>query len=764
MPEEPKPQGDGRDVLVTGAPVIEVFNSSDSDAFVHPRGTIRLSWQLANVQSVTVVAEDIDGQNELPPVLISPPAPVDGVPVTEFGNEINLKVPRTRRWRGRYRMIAANGSGAAPAEAEIAFDSGFAPFRVGAARHPLYMTEVGRLFFGYEYNGQKASGDLDEGPPVSPNRNHQYARAFIIEEDSADPNRQSLVIVVCDLMSISPAIRRAVVARFSQSSRLKRFVDPGVGGRGANLMLCATHTHSACGGYSDFGLYGYTADGYDSQVVMWITNAIFNAVYRADKALTAGRVSYGASAVQRCGLIRSLPAFAANPEASDARYAADGEGNIDPGSTMTVLRLETTQANGEWRDIGALSLFALHPTNLGVLNTTTSGDNKGWAALRLEQEMTKRPTTSKDFVAAFANGACGDISPNIEFGGPPQGGPERLDLLDVDRKNMRDMGERQCQAALAILGQTLQELSLPLACGYRNIEISNIRDSSGSRLTHPAAVGISFGAGSSEDSIPYVDAPVGGRTQSYVRERTTVANLIAELARPAPAPFLLALVAALAGWPRTVGLQVALAERFVFESRICRDLKTPDGRAVSLVLPKSSAVPAIRVAFADLPRERLSFFDELAHFPKPIFFAAGYARNGSITIPLLPATVPIQVMRIGDLALIGVPAEITAIAGRRTRADRQRGDGRHARRDRRLRQQLLRLHHDLRGVWHPGLRGCLHALWAGHAPSLPAGVPKAGRRRPGRRGSRRPGGASAGRNLLLRGPIASPGSRGAVAR
>jgi hypothetical protein len=53
----------------------------------------------------------------------------------------------------------------------------------------------------------------------------------------------------------------------------------------------------------------------------------------------------------------------------------------------------------------------------------------------------------------------------------------------------------------------------------------------------------------------------------------------------------------------------------------------------------------------------------VAHFPKPIMMVPGAV----VPIPLTPNIMPIQLLRIGSFALLGVPAEVTTVAGLRFR-------------------------------------------------------------------------------------------------
>src|SRR6185436_12043877 len=72
--------------------------------------------------------------------------------------------------------------------------------------------------------------------------------------------------------------------------------------------------------------------------------------------------------------------------------------------TLRVLRFEDL----EGRPRGLISLFAVHGTSVHADNTELHSDNKGLAALECEYA----PEVGADFVAIFAQGAAGDVSPN----------------------------------------------------------------------------------------------------------------------------------------------------------------------------------------------------------------------------------------------------------------------------------------------------------------------------------------------------------------
>lgn len=73
--------------------------------------------------------------------------------------------------------------------------------------------------------------------------------------------------------------------------------------------------------------------------------------------------------------------------------------------------LKFVALNGEL--MGVITWFPVHCTSMNNTNQLISGDNKGYASLLFEEHMNKDSLPGKGpFVAAFANGNEGDVSPN----------------------------------------------------------------------------------------------------------------------------------------------------------------------------------------------------------------------------------------------------------------------------------------------------------------------------------------------------------------
>lgn len=218
-----------------------------------------------------------------------------------------------------------------------------------------------------------------------------YARAFIVAQ-SDQPHKKRIVYVSADMGAMFTAVKLEVIKRL-QAEYGALYTD-------TNVMLTATHTHVGNAGYSHQRLYQIaskddTAAGYSSQAFNAIVDGIVRAIKQAHEGLTPGKLTLAQGQLQGATRNRSLEAYHANPDADD--YASTVN------DTMTQLRFDAEDGT----PLGLINWFAIHPTSFSKQFTHLSADNKGYAQLGLEVEMSKQ--IGKDFVAAFANADEGDV-------------------------------------------------------------------------------------------------------------------------------------------------------------------------------------------------------------------------------------------------------------------------------------------------------------------------------------------------------------------
>jgi neutral ceramidase len=161
----------------------------------------------------------------------------------------------------------------------------------------------------------------------------------------------------------------------------------------ANVCVCATHTHSAPGGYAPHGLYNLTFGGAVSESFDALLNgaadALFNAFVDAFETSLKREpekrtVAFARGALVGASANRSRSAHARNPETDTAPFARAG------GVDETIAALVVGAYDEPERAFvprGVAAWYAVHGTSLPGSNTLISGDNKGIASSLTESAL-----------------------------------------------------------------------------------------------------------------------------------------------------------------------------------------------------------------------------------------------------------------------------------------------------------------------------------------------------------------------------------------
>lgn len=674
--------------LSAGAPLIRWLKVDESGP-VHPRGYVTLSWCVENADEFEIVAETAQG-SEHPHELPS----IQG-PLMAMGS-MRITVPCTRRWVGSYVLRAFNGNGCEPnpAIAAVMLESGFSHYHVGVGKSPID--------FDPETTDKDESGELGALPPAFrlagfademqraksvDSQSPLFARAFIVSENTSSPSQGRVAIVIADIWTCTIALKTAVLQRLGAEFGYDLYTAD-------RLLIAGTHTHAAPGGYSDYFLYNFSIGGFDDRVFRVVVDAIVASVKKAHFSLAPGRVLLNQGDVLNCGEIRSELAYLNNRDAEPDLGKAVNR-------TMYLLRFERYSDNrGNRTALGMVNWHAIHPTSLGYMNPQISGDSKGWASAAFERD-------AGVYVAAFGNSCAGDISGNVAPGaggqsntrlGAPMGSDITTATWQANYARMVTLGTIQRDKALELFDEATEELSGPIAARSTFKDMSNISIAAmpGAR-TWPAAIGVSFGAGSSEDSEAAVNlgsVKIIAKIQEGITESEFLIGWV-EFA-PYAVRFLGGVVLALspiaiAGPAGIAGAFLSLTPILVAAMGVLASLpvsrgtswlfgtigKIAFGGKVEAPQPSKGGVWKWLNPDELIPENTHAPFTMGAqHGVKPVMFPVGlwqlkYRRTGSnawsapIDCPLVPHVLPIQVMRIGQFCLAGVPAEFSTMAGHR---------------------------------------------------------------------------------------------------
>mgnify|MGYP003636168107 CR=1 FL=1 len=435
-----------------------------------------------------------------------------------------------------------------------------------------------------------------------------YARAFAI----ASPcNNKRVMFVSIDTGLMSASLRNAVLAEIAADEELNTLYNAN------NIMLSVTHTHSDPG----TGLIGI------GNGLAVITNGIVQAISKAQANLLANpepaAINLSSGELLNANINRSKPAYAQNTQAERNLFL--NARNEETQVNKRMVQLELNREDGS--AAGLINWFGVHPTVIGPAQKYVSGDVKGYASLGFERLMGtdyRADPATGTFVGAFAQADEGDASPNIAieefpYPSPKRGGGEN----DFDANAIS--GIKQLARAIELYG-TGKVVNGPVDYQFLRIPITNITVDDPvvlASLKHPAELdeavkktcdgilGTSFGAGAE-------DGP--GPTQEGLKCSDDPAILEAALND----------IETLAG-ARLEGFPGSWPEDLI------------PGHILSAAVMCNA-------------RDALLFLGDFScQAEKPVLLPRGGTE------------LPIQLFRVGNLALLGLPWEVTTMSARRIR-------------------------------------------------------------------------------------------------
>jgi neutral ceramidase len=418
-----------------------------------------------------------------------------------------------------------------------------------------------------------------------------YARAIAIRS----PKDGKIFILVCvDLCFVSELLRVEVVKR--------------LGLHDDEIMISATHTHSAPGGFSSYVFYDLCTDGFKEEVFESYASGTVRAIQLACASLRPGKIHLITGKIpldQPVAFNRSVRAWNRNPETKkyspwQREHATNRE--------MRLLRFDDEAG----APIASWNWFSVHATSMHRSTNKIHSDNKGIAAEMLEKYWQDRGV--KDFVGVFAQGAAGDVTPNFKR---HKFFAEKSGPFKKDEDSCNFNANIQFKKALELMlgEQNRQEIKGPLFARteYHDFTDVRIRPEFANGREHvrtgPAEMGLSQLYGTAE-----------GRGMPW---------------------WLIKLV----GVAYRIG-QILIMERW---NRPVQGLKK------TMVAAGSSEV-------FGATRAHKMIIPDFIH-PSIMLLKRWSKRGVMDNRPLVPQLLPLQILRIGQLAIAAVPAEFTTVAG-----------------------------------------------------------------------------------------------------
>ncbi|NUQ61019.1 MAG: neutral/alkaline non-lysosomal ceramidase N-terminal domain-containing protein [Pirellulales bacterium] len=280
-----------------------------------------------------------------------------------------------------------------------------------------------------------------------------YARCLVL-----DDGKTRLALVVCDLLGIHRSV----------SVEAKKRIEAQTGIPAANVMISATHTHSAT---SALGKYprGYFSDIELDDYQQFLVRRIADGVRRAVNLLRPAEVAFGTVDIPEHVFCRrwflkegtmppnpfgKIDKVKMNPGAGSPNLV-EPAGPTDPTVSFLALR----EPGG--RLISVFSAYSLHYVG-GVGSGHISADYYGMYCEALKR-LQEGGSADPPFVAMMANGTSGDIN-NINFRTPRPGKPPY--------EQMRYVAEDVASKVNGALAKATWQDKAVLGARYRELGIS----------------------------------------------------------------------------------------------------------------------------------------------------------------------------------------------------------------------------------------------------------------------------------------------------
>ena len=242
-----------------------------------------------------------------------------------------------------------------------------------------------------------------------------FSRVVSIEDPVSG---KRIIYLHADLGAIFQPLRDGLV------SKIKENIDPDFDG--ASLMITASHTHCAPSGMSHYPLYMMVTPGYNPSLVDYTVNQMFLSVKQAIGTQRLSTIEFNSSAFNTnipVAFNRALKAH--NKNAEIERKFKREETHLAINRIMTMLSFKNKTGVSE----GFINWFGVHPIEIGADHPMINGASKGYAALSAEKEL------PEGTVAIFAQSSAGDVA-TADFHNPEAFNARLRTILNDPNFNM----------------------------------------------------------------------------------------------------------------------------------------------------------------------------------------------------------------------------------------------------------------------------------------------------------------------------------------
>jgi len=440
--------------------------------------------------------------------------------------------------------------------------------------------------------------------------NDLHVRAFVFGDG------QNLIALLClECAFVSHHLKKRVIEKLLS-------INPNSGINDSNLLFTANSTHSAPGGFSHYPYFNITSSGFRKDVFEMYSDAASKALILAIGNMSEVHCYLNASYFSEdedVGFNRSLDAYNQNPD-----MEPQDEEHTHRAINRLVRQVVIKNASGGIS--GLINWFGVQGTSIPAGTGKIHPDNKGFAASLLENDQSE----NTGFVAGFFVEAAGDVSPNHH--GNVKRWPRGK--YSDPYKSAYFNGFLQFERARNMLEDESLQISLGNQIDFiqHYVDFSQVicdkayTNDHREHLSAEAIAGLEAFIGDEID-YPGLDSFSGMFLKKVIQLRMVLGNL----------PFINSKI-----------------KRAKFKR-----LREAHGHKLQLIELQDKLI----LGYKNISRIPLPYMpSDLTAEMKKQFRNGGLREN-----TWAPIILPVQIIRLGALAILGVPGEITTAAGIRLR-------------------------------------------------------------------------------------------------
>ncbi|GIW21062.1 MAG: hypothetical protein KatS3mg068_0069 [Candidatus Sericytochromatia bacterium] len=437
------------------------------------------------------------------------------------------------------------------------------------------------------------------------------SRAFIIKK-----NNKLLAFVCVEIIFCTIALKQGVVKKLNKLYPYIEITED-------NLMINATHTHSAPGGHSHYLIYNITNPGFSFEVYEKYVNGVIESIVNAYKNLQDAKIYFNSGIIEpekRVAFNRSIAAYNKNPDVEKFSFS---NRHLAVDRKMSLLKI-TDLDN---KPVGMINSFAVHCTSVHNDNYLINSDNKGYAANDFENYI-KNKFMNNNFVAAFTQGACGDVSPNFQYF---EGMKYCRGEYEDDFKSAKFNGLIQSDKAKEIFFDEKNQIELKDDIDYihyyfdfSDIEVNPIFSNNlKNQRTGKATLGVSSLLGTAEG--PGISPEIGFALSLLTSTSSFIEKLLSQV-------------------------------RVEYRKNIKMKKETHGNKLIIVEMQEHKVLGTKDLKNLIIPDKA----DPIIAYMRNL-----YETNSIGWQPWTPNILPLQIFIIDSVAIIGLPAEFTTTAGKR---------------------------------------------------------------------------------------------------